>query len=172
MKELAAMTQTALQNMRYPKIAEAKLPARPGQPARPVPERIGEPGLLKHVIYILKENRTYDQVLGDMKEGNGNTNLCIFGEKCTPNQHKIAREFVLLDNTYCSGVQSGDGHQWTDSAIANEYVERQCNRDGKKRGTGTKGREGEDAWTVLTPFHDTMLHGRNYEESDRNHEQD
>ena len=124
-KQLAALTETALQNMHYPKLAEALLPARPGQPARPVPERVGEPSVFKHVIYVIKENRTYDQILGDMPEGNGDANLCIFGEKYTPNQHKIAREFVLLDNTYCSGVQSADGHQWTDSAIANEYVERQ-----------------------------------------------
>ena len=79
------------------------LPPRPNVPPRPVPERVGEPSVFKHVIYIIKENRTYDQVLGDMKEGNGDERLCIFGEKVTPNQHKLAREFVLLDNTYCSG---------------------------------------------------------------------
>jgi YVTN family beta-propeller protein len=124
-KELTRMTQTALQNMRYPKMVENLQPARPGQPARPVPERIGEPSVFKHVIYVIKENRTYDQVLGDMLEGNGASNLCIYGENITPNFHKIAREFVLLDNTYCAGVISADGHQWTDSGIANEWVERQ-----------------------------------------------
>jgi hypothetical protein len=80
---------------------------------------------LKHVVYIIKENRTYDQILGDVKPGNGDPALCTFGEKFTPNQHKLVREFVLLDNTYCSGIQSADGHQWTDSAISTDYVERE-----------------------------------------------
>jgi len=94
------------------------------QPARPVPERVGEPSVFKHVVYIIKENRTYDQVLGDIKEGNGDASLCVFGERITPNQHKLVRDFVLLDNTYCSGINSADGHQWTDSAIASDYLER------------------------------------------------
>ncbi len=123
-RELAAMTITSLRNMRYGRLQQAKLPARPGQPARPVPERVGEPSVFQHVIYIIKENRTYDQVLGDLPEGNGDPSLCIFGERVTPNQHKLAREFVLLDNTYCSGILSADGHQWADSAIGNDYLER------------------------------------------------
>ena len=68
---LEGFTRTALANMRYPLLARAKLPPRPGQAALPVPERAGEPSLLKHVVYIIKENRTYDQILGDIKEGNG-----------------------------------------------------------------------------------------------------
>ena len=124
-KELAAFTQTALANLRYPLLAQAKLPPRPDQPARPVPERAGEPSVFQHVIYIIKENRTYDQVLGDVKEGNGNAELCIFGERVTPNQHKFVRDFVLLDNTYCCGILSADGHQWTDTALVTDYVERE-----------------------------------------------
>jgi YVTN family beta-propeller protein len=123
-RELAAFTKTALANLRYPLLAQAKLPARAGQPAQPVPERVGEPSVFKHVIYIIKENRTYDQVLGDVKAGNGDADLCTFGERITPNQHKFVREFVLLDNTYCSGILSADGHNWTDTAIATDYVER------------------------------------------------
>lgn len=123
-KQLENYTKIALFNMRYPMIESAFLPPRTNVPPRPVPERVGEPSVFKHVVYIIKENRTYDQVLGDMKEGNGDHSLCIFGEQITPNHHKIAREFVLLDNTYCSGILSADGHQWTDSAIANEYLER------------------------------------------------
>ncbi|MBO0699741.1 MAG: bifunctional YncE family protein/alkaline phosphatase family protein [Zavarzinella sp.] len=91
----------------------------------PVPERHGEPSVFEHVIYVIKENRTYDQVLGDMKEGNGDPNLCIFGEDVTPNHHKLAREFVLLDNFYCSGVLSADGHSWTNAAYATDYLEKQ-----------------------------------------------
>ena len=123
-RDLATYTGAALANMRYPLLKEAALPPRPGQPPRPVPERAGEPSLFKHVVYIIKENRTYDQVLGDMKEGNGDSSLCIFGERVTPNQHKLARQFVLLDNTYCPGILSADGHQWADTALATDYMER------------------------------------------------
>ncbi len=124
-KALATYTAVSHTNIRQETFEHAKLPARPGQPARPVPERVGEPSVFKHVIYIIKENRTYDQVLGDVKRGNGDPTLCTFGEKYTPNQHKLVRAFVLLDNTYCSGIQSADGHQWTNSAITTDYVERQ-----------------------------------------------
>jgi len=144
-RQLAAYTEAALRNIRYPKLAEALLQARPGQPARPVPERVGEPSVFKHVLYVIKENRTYDQILGDMPQGNGDASLCIFGERFTPNQHKIAREFVLLDNTYCAGVQSADGHQWTDSAIANEYVERQVTSGTPRSYPGGKDSDGVDA---------------------------
>ncbi|HOX55728.1 MAG TPA: alkaline phosphatase family protein [Candidatus Paceibacterota bacterium] len=123
-RELEAHTRAALANMRYPLLRQAALKPRPGQPPRPVPERVGEPSVFKHVVYIIKENRTYDQVLGDMPEGNGDPSLCIFGERVTPNQHKLAREFVLLDNTYCSGILSADGHQWATTAFATDYMER------------------------------------------------
>ncbi|HEY3856982.1 MAG TPA: bifunctional YncE family protein/alkaline phosphatase family protein [Verrucomicrobiae bacterium] len=121
---LKAMTKSALAGLRYPLLAQARLPARSGRAPRPVPERVGEPGLIHHVIYIIKENRTYDQVLGDVKEGMGDPTLCNFGEQVTPNQHKLVHQFVLLDNTYCCGSVSADGHQWTDSAIASDYIER------------------------------------------------
>jgi YVTN family beta-propeller protein len=121
---LARSTQVVLENMRQAVIKDAFLPPRAGQPARPVPERAGEPSVFQHVVYIIKENRTYDQVLGDMKEGNGRADLCIFGEKFTPNQHKISRDFVLLDNTYCSGILSAEGHNWTDTAFSTDYLEK------------------------------------------------
>ena len=122
--ELPQLSQTVWDNLRQPRIAAALLPPRPGQPPRAIPERIGEPSLIKHVVYIIKENRTYDQVLGDVAAGNGNTQLCTFGESVTPNQHKLARDFVLLDNTCCSGILSADGHQWTTSAFGNDYIEK------------------------------------------------
>jgi hypothetical protein len=89
-----------------------------------VPERHGEPSLFEHVLYIIKENRTYDQVFGDIKQGNGDPRLCIFGEETTPNHHKLVNEFVLLDNFYCSGVVSADGHSWADSAYVTDYLEK------------------------------------------------
>ncbi len=123
-RDLASMTRTALADLRYPLLAQSQLPPRPGRPARPVPERAGEPSVFKHVIYIIKENRTYDQILGDVAEGNGDTNLCEFGERVTPNEHQFVRDFVLLDNTYCCGILSADGHQWATAAMATDYMER------------------------------------------------
>jgi len=122
--ELAKMTRQALANMRYPRLTQASLPARPGQPPRPVPERVGEPSTFQHVVYIIKENRTYDQVLGDVKEGDGYADFCVFGQKITPNQHKLVHDFVLLDNTYCCSILSADGHQWADTAFATDYMEK------------------------------------------------
>jgi len=124
-KQLAQDTLTARDDMRYPLVARALLPPRAGQPAVPVPGRIGEPSVFSHVIYILKENRTYDQVLGDVSEGNGDAGLCTFGEQVTPNEHKIVRDFCLLDNIYCCSAISSDGHQWADTGIATDYVERE-----------------------------------------------
>jgi hypothetical protein len=89
-----------------------------------VPERIGEPSCFKHVVYIIKENRTYDQVLGDEARGNGDPRLCIFHRGITPNQHKLVNEFVLLDNTYCAGILSADGHQWSTTAFGTDYLEK------------------------------------------------
>jgi YVTN family beta-propeller protein len=144
-KELAAFTQTALAGLRYPLLARARLPARTNQPARPVPERVGEPGVFQHVIYIIKENRTYDQVLGDITAGDGNPALCMFGARVTPNQHKLVRDFVLLDNTYCSGILSADGHQWADTAFATDYVEREFADWPRSYPSGGFGEGGKDA---------------------------
>ena len=77
---------------------------------------------IQHVIYIVKENRTFDQVLGDMKQGNGDASLTLFGENVTPNLHKIASEFVLLDNFYVNADVSADGHNWSTAAISPDYV--------------------------------------------------
>ncbi len=122
--QLSALSERVARNLRAPRIAAALLPPRPGQPPRAIPERIGEPSLIKHVVYIIKENRTYDQVLGSLGRGNGDASLCIFGPKVTPNHHKIADEFVLLDNTYCCGILSADGHQWSTTAYSTDYMEK------------------------------------------------
>jgi YVTN family beta-propeller protein len=122
--ELPGMTTQALGNMRYPLLAQAALPPRRGQLPRAVPERVGEPSVFKHVVYIIKENRTYDQVLGDVNQGKGDPELCVFGELTTPNQHELVRQFVLLDNTYCSSILSADGHQWATTAFATDYMEK------------------------------------------------
>ncbi|MCB8933090.1 MAG: hypothetical protein M9921_00465 [Fimbriimonadaceae bacterium] len=96
---------------------------RPGQAPRPVPERVGEPSVFRHVVYIIKENLSYDSLLGDVPRGRGDPSLCMFGKDVSPNHHKLADEFVLLDNAYASGTNSADGHQWTSSSVANAYSE-------------------------------------------------
>jgi DNA-binding beta-propeller fold protein YncE len=121
---LPALSQAVWNNLRQPAIEALQQPPRKDQPPRAVPERIGEPSPIKHVVYIIKENRTYDQVFGDVARGNGDPKLCIFGEKITPNQHKLVADFVLLDNTYCAGILSADGHQWSTSAFATDYMEK------------------------------------------------
>ncbi len=123
-RTLAKLSETVSRNLRREAIQASRLPPRAGVKPRPVPERIGEPSVFKHVIYVIKENRTYDQVLGDDARGNGRPDLCLFGEKITPNLHKIAREFVLLDNTYCAGILSADGHQWSTTAFSTDYMEK------------------------------------------------
>ncbi len=81
-------------------------------------------GAVKHVLYIIKENRTYDSILGDMQKGNGYARFCMYGEAATPNHHAIAREFGLFDNAYVSGTNSAEGHQWAVEGLANDYIER------------------------------------------------
>jgi len=122
--ELPALSAAVDGYCRQEQLERALLPPREGEPPRPIPERIGEPSPIEHVVYVIKENRTYDQVLGDVLEGNGDPELCIFGEEVTPNQHRLVREFVLLDNTYCAGILSADGHQWSTSAIGTDTLER------------------------------------------------
>jgi DNA-binding beta-propeller fold protein YncE len=90
----------------------------------PIPKKLGEPSPIKHVFYVIKENRTYDQVLGDMKEGNGDPDLCLFPEDVTPNHHQLARDFVLLDNFYAEGEVSADGHEWSMAAYATDFIEK------------------------------------------------
>lgn len=121
---LEAWTQKVRDNDFVFREALTRLKPRKHVAAVPVPERIGEPSVFKHVIYIIKENRTYDQVLGDMPEGDGRASLCMYGDSITPNEHRIARSFLLLDNYYASGKCSAEGHQWTDAGMVTDYVEK------------------------------------------------
>jgi YVTN family beta-propeller protein len=123
-EQLAKYTALVNENNRLAYSLAGLEPSRPGVKPIPVPQRHGEPSVIKHVLYIIKENRTYDQVFGDMKEGNGDPNLILFGETVTPNHHALAREFTLFDNFYCSGVLSADGHSWCDAAYVTDYLEK------------------------------------------------
>lgn len=117
-------TYRAACNMRLPLMADVMNLPRAEQKAVPVPTRPGEISVFKHVLYIIKENRTYDQVFGDMPQGNGDPSLCMFGREVTPNHHALAEEFVLLDNFYCNGILSADGHQWTNEGYVTDYLEK------------------------------------------------
>jgi len=121
---LAKLSERVAKNLRRPAIVASALPARPKVAPRAIPERIGEPSLIRHVVYVIKENRTYDQVFGALPQGRGHKDLCIFGAEITPNQHKLVDEFVLLDNTYCAGILSADGHQWSTTAMSTDYMEK------------------------------------------------
>jgi YVTN family beta-propeller protein len=108
--QLGAYTRAVRENNR--------LPLAPLAPA-PAPKWAAA---IEHVVYIVKENRTYDQVFGDIAKGNGDPSLVMFGEAVTPNQHRLANDFVLLDNFYATGGNSGDGHQWLTQANETAYA--------------------------------------------------
>ena len=134
-RQLSVYSQAVVRNTPYHKNAELETK---GQDHHPVPRKVGAPSPIKYVFYIIKENRTYDQVLADMKEGNGDTSLMLFGEKITPNQHALAREFVLLDNFYVDGEVSSDGHSWSMGAYATDYLEKSWPTGyGRRGGTET-----------------------------------
>jgi len=120
-KTMAFYSKAVYDNVPYNKDKET---LSAGEPGNPVPQKVGAPSPIKYVFYIVKENRTYDQVLGDMPEGNGDTSLVLFGQNVTPNQHALAREFVLLDNFYVDGEVSADGHNWSLGAYATDFLEK------------------------------------------------
>ena len=99
-------------------------PDHPPGPGDPIPARPGDPSPIRYVVYIIKENRTYDQVFGDLKQGNGDPSLCLFPERVTPNIHAIARQFVLLDNFYANAEVSAGGHEWSTAGYSSEFVEK------------------------------------------------
>ncbi len=120
--ELKAWTKLVYENIPYKD--DYLTQARPAKEPSIVPAQVGAGSPIKHVIYIIKENRTYDQVMGDVAKGNGDARLTIFGETVTPNHHAIADQWVLFDNLYCDGEVSVDGHSWSNSAIATDYNEK------------------------------------------------
>jgi DNA-binding beta-propeller fold protein YncE len=120
--EMARMTRMAFTNS--PLNAEQSPRAKDVAEGNPIPKRVGDPSPIKHCVYIIKENRTYDQVFGDMPKGNGDPSLCIFPERVTPNHHAIADQYVLLDNFYVESEVSADGHEWTMAAYATDFVEK------------------------------------------------
>lgn len=117
-------TYEAAANMRLPMMHDVMHLPKAEPRVVPVPSRPGEVSPIKHVVYIIKENRTYDQIFGELPQGNGDPALCHFPREVTPNHHALAEEFVLLDNFYCNGVLSADGHQWTNEGYVTDYIEK------------------------------------------------
>lgn len=123
-EQLKLYTSLVYENALLNRLEKIGLPPRDTVKPRPIPERLGEPSVFKHIVYIIKENKTYDQVLGDLKEGNGDSSLCVFGDFFTPNLHKLAKQYGWMDNYYASGKSSAEGHQWSNAAIVSDYVEK------------------------------------------------
>jgi len=123
-RELTKLTEKVHMNNSYAGMLKKMYQSSGNRKEVPVPELPSQVSHFKHVVYIIKENRTYDQVFGDMPQGDGDTSLVEFGREVTPNHHLLAETFVLLDNFNCSGVLSADGHQWTDEAFVTDYMEK------------------------------------------------
>jgi YVTN family beta-propeller protein len=125
--EMAGYTEQVRRNSPY---TPDTLHRAPLKSSSVIPDQVGKPCPIKYVLYIIKENRTYDQVFGAFKDakgrpaGNGDPNLVMYGEDVAPNHHSLAREYVLLDNLYCNGEVSVDGHSWCDAAIATDFNQR------------------------------------------------
>jgi len=137
-KQMAVHTKTVYSNSPYHEEDER---VAEGEEGNPIPRKVGDKSPIKHVIYLIKENRTYDQVLGDMPEGNGDKDLVLFGERVTPNQHALAKQFVLLDNFYVDGEVSSDGHNWSMGAYATDFLEKNWPSYYGRRG-GSEGSSG------------------------------
>jgi YVTN family beta-propeller protein len=121
---LGKYTAQVFEDGRIRHIRESRKPMQPARPPVPVPARVGEPSVFQHVVYILKENKTYDQLFGDLPQGNGDPGLCVFPRFVTPNHHALAEQYVLLDNFYCNGVNSSDGHSWSTEANVTDHLEK------------------------------------------------
>ncbi len=136
--ELEAYTQIVYENTPYNKDLELDTEGKEGNP---IPKHVGDPSPIKYVFYVLKENRTYDQVFGDIEKGDGDSTLCLFGREITPNHHKLAETFTLFDNFYVNAEVSADGHNWSMGAYASDYTEKTWPTLYSKRG-GTYDYEG------------------------------
>ncbi len=123
-KKLKSYTNTVIASNQMHRLESVKLPPRSDVAPQTVPERIGEPSVIKHVLYIIKENRTYDQVIGDVVKANGDSTLCVFGENVTPNIHNLVDQYQVMDNFFVSGKCSAEGHSWADASIVTDYVEK------------------------------------------------
>ncbi|MED1467227.1 alkaline phosphatase family protein [Bacillus salipaludis] len=136
---LAEGTKKVYKNNNWYGLKDLNAKPRPNMKPVAMPERVGEPSKIKHVFYIIKENRTYDQVLGDLGKGNGEPALTQFPKQVTPNLHKLASTFPLLDNTYVGGIQSASGHQWVMQGTNTDYEDKETDTKNVKSYPGGAG---------------------------------
>ncbi len=121
---LSKLTAQVCEDGRVRQIKETQQAPLAGQAPVPVPSRVGEPSVFQHVLYIIKENKTYDQVFGDLSQANSEPSLCIYPRFVSPNHHALAEQYVLLDNFYCNGVNSADGHSWSTEGNNTDHLEK------------------------------------------------
>jgi hypothetical protein len=138
-KEMPIYSQAVYHNTPF-HLYQEKVAA--GEIGNPIPNKVGDASPIKYVFYVIKENRTYDQVLSDMPDGNGDTSLLLFGRRITPNHHSLVDNFVLLDNFYVDGEVSADGHNWCMGAYATDYNEKNWPTSYGSRGKGAVGKTG------------------------------
>ena len=142
--KLKEFTARVYRNCPY---SDSQLTTAPSARKTAIPTKLGDKSPIEHVIYIIKENRTYDQVFSDIERGNRDPSLLMFGRKITPNHHKLAEEFVLLDNLYCNGQVSRDGHPWSTGAYHTDYIARDWHLTYSRR----KGVDDDDEGDLSNP---------------------
>ena len=160
-KELPIFSQAVYHNTPYH--TDQELNAS-GEAGNPIPNKVGGSSPIKYVFYVVQENRTYDQVLSDMPNGNGDTSLLLFGKKITPNHHALAENFVLLDNFYVDGEVSADGHNWCMGAYATDYNEKNWPTSYGGRGKGAIGKTGLNKLYIWDQANKSNISFRTYGE--------
>jgi YVTN family beta-propeller protein len=157
---LSKYTARVQENGRVPRMLQATVPGtRYKSSPVPVPAHYGEPSVFKHVLYVIKENKTYDQVFGDIPQGNGAPGLCVYPQFITPNHHALAKQYVLLDNFYCNGVLSMDGHSWATEGNSTDHFEKSFG------GFGRSATQGIDALTYSSSgfiWNNVLSHGLSF----------
>lgn len=150
--DLASLTARVVRNNGFDETRTRVSRGSREAPPQAIPARVGRPSLIKHVIYIIKENRTYDQILGDLPQGKGDPSLVLFGRDVSPNHHALAQQFVLLDNFYADADVSADGHNWSTAATANDYVQKNWPATYSNRGRGYDYEGGQPAAYARSGF--------------------
>ncbi|CAL8979940.1 hypothetical protein CELL_03356 [Cellulomonas sp. T2.31MG-18] len=155
--QMATYSEQVFRNNSWTDLVQRN-PTSQGRKAAPVavPVRIGDPSTIQHVFLIVKENRTYDQVLGDVAKGNGDASLAQFGQRVTPNTHALATTFPLIDNLYSDGTNSYEGHHWLDQAFVNTYLQQLYGNNTRSYLTGDPLTDVRTGWI----WDDALAHGK------------
>jgi phospholipase C len=153
---MATWTQQVSKNNQWTGLQARNEQGDPNVAPVAVPKHIGSPSTIKHVFLIVKENRTYDQVLGDDPRGNGDPSLTQFGQRVTPNIHALAKQFPLIDNLYSDGTNSAEGHHWLDQAFVNNYMQQMYGSYTRSYQTGDPMSNVRSGWI----WEDAQRHGK------------